>query len=295
MPRPRDRIAGVVLVPFALAVDGAPVHASAASRQGTYVCPGCRSRLILRAGNIRRRHFAHAHGFAGHGESELHRLAKHRLEQLLEALPEGKRHFFLPEPCERCGRPVRRRLPAFARVELEYRMPFGRIADAALLSEDGQLVCVIEIFVTNRVDPRRAAAPGIPWLEVGVLDPIDDTKWRVKAGWPRLRYVICRLVARKIPRSAVLPVVAAKAPHVRPTRVNQYQVELVRCRACGATSRYFTWRGTDPPESRPSSLRLDRVDLPAQPDRLTLFTPDQLEDRQRWWNHCGACDALLDP
>lgn len=79
----RERGVDALLIPFALAANGTRVSVLVASRAGTYVCPGCRSRLSLRAGNIRRRHFAHRHGFAGHGESELHRLAKHRLAQLL--------------------------------------------------------------------------------------------------------------------------------------------------------------------------------------------------------------------
>ena len=94
-----------LLIPFALTPSGSYIAASGAQRGDRFVCPGCNQRISLRAGAVRQHHFAHLAGFGGHGETELHRLAKHRLAQLLmESAGTANPRFFLVERCERTPR-----------------------------------------------------------------------------------------------------------------------------------------------------------------------------------------------
>ncbi len=100
-----------LLIPFALTPSGSYIAASGAQRGDRFYCPGCNQRLSLRAGAVRQHHFAHLPAFGGHGETELHRLAKQRLAQLLmKSAGMANPRFFLYERCERCRRPMQRAL-----------------------------------------------------------------------------------------------------------------------------------------------------------------------------------------
>lgn len=296
-----------LLIPFALDARGALVWAGKALPEGAYTCPGCSSPLLLRAGHVRQHHFAHRSGFAGHGEGEVHRLAKQHLALLLvDEAANDKPKFPMFEPCVDCHRGLRRTLPRFARVMVEHRVAADRIADVALVSTDGQLVAVIEVRVSHATDPRRAAPPGVPWIEMSAADALDRGSWRVTGASRSLRCADCgvrrrdragaSLVVARAPQPAVGFLAAESTPSVEPSAgppadettivgltvittpspTPQWRAASVDCRACGVRSRFFEWDGGDPVPP-----------LPRASDAVAQAPP-------RWMTRCLQCQAPLD-
>jgi hypothetical protein len=55
------------------------------------------------------------------------------------------------------------------------------------------------------------------------------------------------------------------------------------------------WWGDEPPEPRPPTIRWDHAHFEGRKLPPSLLTREQIEQlTARWWNHCAACDALLD-
>jgi hypothetical protein len=296
-----------LLIPFALLPDGGRIAAREANRSDDTRCPGCGQALLLRAGEIRQVHFAHRSGFAGHGEGETHRLAKHHLAFLLEqARQQSTPRFPVAEPCWYCSRPTNRRLPTFASVAVEWSLSRERRVDVALLDADGQLVMVVEVLVSNRTDEARVAPAGVRWLEVAVENGLDPTGWTIANASRGLVCADCtpeyrerRQNAREDeawrakPSSTVPTVIDAgpvgpeperrsaggelidavwtaepEPPVTIPLRPAGYRERLVKCGACGRTDQpFFDWEGTQPPEPRPATIRRFRWELPAAPLR----------------------------
>jgi hypothetical protein len=283
-----------LLIPFALDPEDEITRPERAQRATLYRCPGCLSRVWFRRGPKRRPHFAHSSGFAGHGETEAHRLAKYHLADLLMALlPDPRPHLPIREPCTICSRRMRRRLPPFAQTKVEEPIANGRIADVALLGPGRELRAVLEVFVSHKTDPFRAAPTDVPWIEIAVVTPLDSTTWKVAEA---SRPAICgscskaRLAPLATPSARQSPV-----PAPGPKKA-AYRGTVVRCKACLADTRFYEWNGDVPPDPRPATVWPDRLPLP--PERLTegSFTPVQLERAsQRWSNHCFHCDCVLDP
>lgn len=243
----------------------------------------------------RRPHFAHPPGFAGHGETEAHRLAKFLLADLLMAsLPDPRPHLPIREPCAICSRLTKRRLPPFAQGQVEQPIANGRIADVALLGPDRELRAVLEVLVSHKTDPFRAAPTGVPWVEIAIGEPLDTTTWTVAEASRSAFCASCAKARRARPAAPS----ARHSPARAPAAEGPYRATVVRCRACRAETRFFEWRSDVPPEPRPATVWLDKLRVP--PDRPTQgwFTPEQLERAsQRWLNHCGHCghcDSVLD-
>jgi hypothetical protein len=310
-----------LLIPIAHDHEGMAIFARNADRNERYVCPGCTQRVVLRAGAVRQTHFAHLPGFAGHGEGETHRLAKHHIALLLE---ENRRNeparFPVAEPCGVCAQPLYRRLPPFARVAVEWRVNGERRVDVALLGATDTLVMVVEVRVSNATDPERAAPVGVPWIEVDVSDGPDPANWRVVARHPgrvcadcapdykrrrlleaeqKLERRLAESVAHDVdpPVDAVWPTITHDQP-AHPPR-SPYETRRVTCRSCGADQPYFVWEGKTAPEPRPPTVRRYRLEFPSFPiassQRALPDVPEHVAAAmvRGWGNVCGACGELL--
>ncbi len=171
-----------IKVPFGLSPEGEEVHAKDASRDTLYRCPSCKAELLLKRGEIRRPHFAHLHepnACEFVYETEAHYRAKHWVKEAWES----DEDVCLSRSCATCWNMLTQDLRAgqTAKVEIEYLLGTGHRADVALLDAQDNLLAVIEIYSTHRVDPEKAEAMksrGIQWAEFQADEVLNSTKWR---------------------------------------------------------------------------------------------------------------------
>lgn len=177
-----DTLRQGIKVPFGLSPKGQEVHAKDASRDTVYRCPSCKAELLLKRGEIRRPHFAHLHepdACEFVYETEEHYRAKHWINEAWESGEQLR----LRRQCSTCRSTLSQDLRAgqTAKVEIEYLLDTGHRADVALLNVRDELLAVIEIYSTHRVDPEKANAMksrGIQWGEFHANEVLDSTHWR---------------------------------------------------------------------------------------------------------------------
>lgn len=171
-----------VKVPFGLSAEGTEVHAREAERDEPYQCLSCHSALVLKRRPVLRAHFAHqvppeecefVH------ETEAHYRAKHRIKRLWDS---GE-SILLLRGCAGCSSTIVQdvRNGRSARVAIEYVLPSGHRADAAILDEDGALRAVFEVYGTHKVDVEKAealATQGIQWGEFAAETILQSAEWR---------------------------------------------------------------------------------------------------------------------
>lgn len=178
-----------LLIPEALAPTGEQIAATEARKEITYRCPICRSRVILRAGEILQPHFAHRPDVEcalTKGESWSHWHAKHRITQVVREDPKRVR---LHRTCDTCGDEADQTLPdTIQDVAVEYTLPSGLRVDVMILGPSGPL-CAIEIHQTHAVDREKAARLTVPWIELDAEAVLADPwMWRPRnenlKPWP---------------------------------------------------------------------------------------------------------------
>lgn len=159
-----------LLVPAGLTAAGELVKPTEAVKGLVYLCPVCRSELIIRRGPINRPHFAHRAEFTCSSESILHQTAKLMIAQAIK----GDELPVIRRICAECHQIYKQPLPRdrVDQVKLEY--PFrGFVLDLALLNR-GEVVAAIEINVTHGIGGRKAQDLRIPFLELSGQDVVDQ-------------------------------------------------------------------------------------------------------------------------
>ena len=168
-------------MPVGEAPNGSLVRARDASLEVGYRCPGCRTPLLLRRGQVRSPHFAHKTlGFCA-PETALHQGVKLWIAQMLRKGLGGRggRMPRVQVPCAGTkqleGLDFAWRCPgeawfslehlAFDDVAVERETPEGLRPDLLLLRQ-GEPVLGIEVRVTHAVDAVKAAKTTYPWVEV---------------------------------------------------------------------------------------------------------------------------------
>lgn len=176
-------------VPAGETPTGRLVLARNARADVAYRCPGCRSELVLRKGEVRSPHFAHkAFGFCS-PETALHlgvkawiaRALGKRLRGVRRGVPRlrvrcaGRQQPGYSRPAGQC--PGEAWLPladlAFDQVLVEAANPDGLKPDILLLGEGGP-VLGIEVLVTHPVDAAKAARTSHPWVEVDAMQVLKS-------------------------------------------------------------------------------------------------------------------------
>lgn len=166
---------GEIAYPVAMDGTGRIWWASERVRREDYCCPVCHGPMVLRAGRIRRPHFAHFSGSPGcGGETALHFFGKQVVAEV--ARREGKAVLFCPEDNSLFAVPLR---------GLEARMEatiHGIRPDLLLLRGDGSIRAAVEIVVRHEPEEpaiRTLALRGIPvWI-------VRLRAWPDLEGWRR--------------------------------------------------------------------------------------------------------------
>jgi hypothetical protein len=149
------------LIPYGIAHEGNVVRRHGATREQRYLCSHCEEPLILRAGDLRAKHFAHRGEMPCSLELVLHAVAKRLLVRTVQTWKSGKG----PTPriereCARCLRPHWQPLPdKVLDAALEHRLPSGRIVDVALLGEN-EAVATLKVYVPHLVQQEEIGPRG---------------------------------------------------------------------------------------------------------------------------------------
>jgi hypothetical protein len=194
-PSPRKGTQSTPIQPRWVSVEGELYLVSefallSSHRRPPALCPLCLLPVVLKLGQIKVHHYAHAREAecaASQPETALHLNTKfHFYRQLKEA---QERELWLEEVCRRCKEAKRRHLWArdWDEVGIEYRMESARPDIALLLGS--QVMGALEILVTHAVDERKASylgEQGVPWLEIPATPELylEPTAWKVKAPLP---------------------------------------------------------------------------------------------------------------
>ena len=175
-------------VPWALDADGKLVSPDEVASSLGLRCPdpACGSRLLLRAGPVRARHFAHLDAERCSRESVEHWAAKHLLAQVVIAslADPGVR----PEihcRCPDCGKSPRH-LPGSVRSARVEMAVDGFVADVLLLGDDQQPICALEVLHTHAVTDEKAEGLSIPWIELAAAEVLaNPMRWIPRRTGPR--------------------------------------------------------------------------------------------------------------
>jgi hypothetical protein len=265
-------------VPYGLDEHGRLVARQDAVRGRAYACPACGEALVLRAGPRVSRNFAHRPSPVCSGETALHRAAKLLVKQVADDALTGGPGIDLRIPCATCRAEFTIGVPlaSFDASSVEVRLQSGRVVDV-LLSKDGQPRLGVEVFVSHRVDGRKAGALDIAWIEVDADELVaHPRRWRARAS--KLRRERCpRCRAVESLRRQHLGHALAHAGLVCPP---SYRASPARCHRCSELIPLFDWDGGtwtrgSPPEPRPPTLQR---------------TPSQRG--ATWANTCPHCRAL---
>lgn len=270
------------LIPFGNDQEGNLVRRHDATRDRRYSCPNCGEPLILRTGDIRAKHFAHLGESPCAPETVLHAIAKRRVAEAIQAwrlgtcpVPQIKRK------CTCCHQPHLQPLPdKVLSASLEYRLPSGRVADVALLGDNGP-VAVIEIYVTHLVPQEKSGNLDVPWVELNGDEVVaNPMMWKPRTdGFNPYTCGYCK--TQRIRRERASERVSRQLGIQLPW--GNYHAEPAKCYRCKRDILVFTWPGhimwavKRPPEPIPPTVK---------------FTYTRTTGTRYWVNTCPHCQAV---
>ncbi|MFN4349457.1 MAG: competence protein CoiA family protein [Hylemonella sp.] len=258
-----------LLVPYGLAPDGTLIHAKDALRDGLYSCPQCATPLVLKAGAMVARHFAHKADTNCSGESVAHETAKLLIAKVLCEqfdAPETAKRILLTCECDCCKQHFSKLLTPDTFTSVAVEEPVGRYrCDVVAFRGEAQALG-IEVVSSNAIHAEKAEELSIHWIELRALDVIEDPyKWNPVNA--RLKPALCKKCKAALKR---LEEVAARwqqpltqyAGYKDPMRAT-YLAALRKCWKCREEMVSYWWPGVPfcesaPPEPRPPSVQLRR-------------------------------------
>lgn len=270
-------------VPFAYDAVVGIIWPEHAAKDTDYFCPNCREKLVLRAGEIKRRHFAHMPNGVCSQETILHKSAKLLVQSSVRDWKQGKA--VVPEvlrECRVCHESSPQPLPEkVTDAQLEYRLPDGLVSDVALL-EGQEAVAAVEILVTHEVGEKKSAHLSIPFVEIeaaAVLKsprqwkPVTD-KFKPRTC-PKCRERLAQFIEKTRD-------VADRCKIALPT--SYYRYGLYPCYKCRKTVLAFDWPGRGlwpktPPQQQPVPRSIQYRYVGCVNDKY-------------WANTCPLCDAM---
>jgi hypothetical protein len=247
------------VVPAALAPDGRLLRPAEAT-PGTYACPGCGARIVLRAGPVKVRHFAHGPGSCS-TETALHAAAKRALVQVVQEWAGGGPAPVVRRTCAGCERSWDAAVPAAQTAVPEHRLEGGLRPDVALLAGTA-VVLALEVRVRHAVDEAKAARMPVPFLELDAHDVLAAPRvWQPIAELPRPD-ACPACIARRDRDARELRRLAAELG-VDTEAHPGWEAGLDACAACGKeTIRFTRGKGTAAGPTRgraPPGVRIARV------------------------------------
>jgi len=280
-----------IAVPVAFSSAGAIVRPIDAEPDEEYRCPGCNSPLLLRRGEMRRAHFAHRRGDGCSPDSQLHRAAKRRVVQVIEAWKDGsgpRPSVARPCPSVDCDGGITQDLPDdVTHAREEVRLADGSVADVVLFRGD-EHAAAVEILVTHRVGPDKAARMPLPWLELRADDVLERPYWWVAIqdalapftcpACARLDGARNRSIGEVEDRARLIAQrLATPLPPSPPYRYVPHD-----CWRCGSEMVAFLWPGAGSQSARPP------------PEPIPASVQHRVTDGEGdyWANCCPACSTI---
>lgn len=251
-------------VPFGKTSSGVLVTVSEADGASEYFCPGCESKLVLRDGEIRKKHFAHPVDSLCTQETILHRTAKALLAAVVEenASHDDRSSVYLACECDWCQQSHTVELTArtFSGVSVEKTV--GSYVCDVVAARSGGDALAIEVVVTHRMEQRKATDLSLPWIELNAGDVITNPR-----RWSPIRSKIkatictnCKENNRRV--QAVADRWGVDRGIYSPLQRRdgrQYVAAVERCFKCKEEIPVFWWSGipfceSTPPEPRPRTI-----------------------------------------
>lgn len=269
-------------VEFGRCPDGRIIPVGDANRDTRYECPACGCSLVLKSGQIRAKHFAHAANSSCSPETVQHRVAKAYLCEAVRAWREdggpAPRLLRPGRTCQICGDQLPQELPA-AVLSAGEEVPVagGRVADVGLFGIDG-LLAVMEVRWSHAVDEDKRLQfeqAGVLWGEVDAADILNDPlQWHlVQDKFKPYRRAICRDCRATIRHAHARVRALAERDGVTLPDKRNYRVGLTRCSSCQSDMLFFVWPVGSPIPPRPETIFLEM--LPLDSPRTS-----------RWINRC---------
>lgn len=228
-------------VEWGKAPDGNFVRSAEAERGISYVCPSCEAPLVLKAGEVRRRHFSHKGGSGCSSESILHQVAKARICLAVQAWRNGAGDVpRLVRRCEFCSQELPQELPSSVRVAVPEVPVGGRVVDVALLDAGGTTLAALEVLVSHAVDERKASDLPIPWGEIPAGEVLEGLCWRLSQDGFRNRAVCgsCRARRDVLKQKAQDCLGRLRYPFPPP---HPYRLAFRECWKCARETVVFSW------------------------------------------------------
>jgi hypothetical protein len=249
------------VVPAALDGEGRLLR-PAQAKPGIHTCPGCGARVVLRAGEVRVRHFAHGPGSCS-AETALHAAAKRLLVEVVEAHRRGGPAPAVRRTCPGCERTWDTPVPEVDGAIAEHVLRGGLRPDVVLLTA-GVPALALEVRVRHAVDAAKAARLPLPFLELDAGDVLA-----APLAWSPLAESaapgVCPSCAARRERDARELARLAAELGIDARDYPGWEAALAACEACGRETIRFTrartgttglTRGRAPPGVRIARVRV---------------------------------------
>ena len=262
-------------VPYGVSQHGDLVPARDADADAVYACPGCAGLLVLHAGAVRAKHFAHKANTACDGETLVHITAKLLVAKIINEHSNSNTGITLQCTCSKCESPVQRELPhsAFTHSEIEERI--GPYVCDVVAFKEGTAVLAVEIFNSHAVGGEKAEQLGLPWIELEAAEVLADPfNWRPVQM--RLKPTLC--LDCKAERAELERVAARwKLPLSEPL----YVAAVAPCWGCKEKIIWYWWPGVPFAQEKP----------PEPVPRTLQFRFSKMYGGKYWMNICPGCRA----
>jgi hypothetical protein len=272
-------------VPYGLAPDGKLVHAKDAIRQLEYCCPECSSPLVLHAGDVVSKHFAHKANTSCNGETVAHQTAKRLIAQVINERTPSTNSISMVCTCDCCHETFSRPLlsSSFSEARVEQRV--GKFVCDVVALRNQDYVLAIEILATHAIEEEKKHGLSVPWVELSA-NAVLENPYRWVPIKSRLKPVLCPRCKSYLKR---LNEVAERwqVPILKfggyrdPSRAN-YLAAIESCWKCKNDIIVYWWRGVpfceiEPPESRPQTIK---------------YRYSKTYGGKYWANTCPGCGSI---
>ncbi len=279
-PHESDAVAGLK-VPLAYAADGEVVTPDEATKGSEYRCPACHDLLILRAGEHKKRHFAHRASDTCTQETIIHICAKEAIRRSVVRWKLGRASPpAVVRTCRVCEDDVDQPLPSLVDTAvLEYRCAEGYVVDVALLASE-EIRAAVEVRVAHAVDDDKASELSVPFVEVDGLEAIASPA-RLRPIVDRFHSFTCRRCKEAYRRfQSRTRQIAIQSKAMLPNEFYRYTPWV--CWNCNSDILVYDW---------PKRFYGRMPERKPFPSTIKYRTTNSSEGCACWLNTCPYCDA----
>lgn len=272
-------------VEYGLDASGGLVSASNASKGQTYFCPSCNSKLVLRIGGIRVKHFAHPASSSCNQESILHLTAKKLIEAVIHENSSSRAEINLRSKCYQCGVKFNKTLPYRTFTSAKQEVAVSDYICDVVGYRDNEIALGIEILNTHQVDSNKAKGLPIHWIELNAESVLGNpTQWSPIQS--RLKNTYCKRCTDNIKKVISIAdrwgISRNLYSPIKKPGSSAYVADAQTCFKCKKEIPVFWWRGvpfckTEPPEPMPKTIE---------------YRYSKERGYKYWINTCANCHVI---